>query len=67
MKSNRMNAGILTIMVTGIAISLYMFSKKGRQTNRYLTKKSNRVTEELKVRFNEFVDQLNDKVQGILK
>ena len=62
-----MTAGILTILGVGIAISLILSSKKGRQTGGNLFKKGNRLTEDLKGKFNEFVDQVNHKVQGILK
>jgi hypothetical protein len=67
MNNRKITAGILTILGATIAISLILASKKGRQTSRNLFKKGSRLSEDLKGRFNEFVDQVNDKIQGILK
>lgn len=67
MNKQKMASGILTILVAGIAVGLILSSKRGRQTGRNLIQTGNRLTEDLKGKFNEFVDQLNEKVQGILK
>jgi hypothetical protein len=67
MNNRKMAAGILTILGVGIAISLILSSKKGRQTGRNFLKKGTRLTEDLKGKFIEFVDQVSDKVQGMVK
>jgi uncharacterized protein YoxC len=67
MNNKKVAAGILTILGAGLAISLLLSSKKGRQTSKNLLKKGNRFAEDLKGKFSEFVDQLSDRVQGMVK
>lgn len=62
-----MFAGIVTVIAAGAVVGLILTSKKGRQTGSELWKKGNRLTKDLKEKFNEFVDQVHDKVQGVLK
>lgn len=62
-----MAAGILTIVGAAIAVALILSTKKGRNTGKNLLKKGDRLTEDLKGKFNDFVDRVSDKVQGVLK
>ena len=65
MDNRKLFAGILTIVAAGVAISLVLSTKKGRQAGKNLLKKGNRITDVLKGKFNEFVDQVQEKVQGV--
>jgi gas vesicle protein len=67
MTSRKIVAGILTGLAAGAVISLILSTKKGRQAGKEILKKTNSLSEDLKGKFNEFVDQLHEKVQGILK
>jgi gas vesicle protein len=67
MDNKKLVAGILTAVAAGIAISLVLNTKKGRQTSRRLMKKGNLLKDDLKGKFNDFIDQIEGKVQGILK
>ena len=67
MNNKKIAAGFLVILGAGIVVSLLLNSKKGRQARRDLLRKGNRLTEDLKGKFNEFVDQVSEKVQGIVK
>jgi hypothetical protein len=67
MTNSKIVAGILTGIAAGVAISLLLSTKKGRQTGEELWKKSGRLTDDLKGKFNDFVDQVQGKVRGILK
>ncbi|HZK63423.1 MAG TPA: YtxH domain-containing protein [Puia sp.] len=67
MTSKKLIAGVLTGLAAGAMISLMVSSKKNRSISRKLMKKGNNLADDLKGRFNEFVDRLEDKFQGILK
>ncbi|MEO6961348.1 MAG: hypothetical protein ABIY90_05230 [Puia sp.] len=67
MTSKKLIAGVLTALAAGAVISLMVSSKKNRSISRKLMKKGNNLADDLKGRFNEFVDRLEDKFQGILK
>ena len=67
MTSKKLIAGVLTGLAAGAMISLMVSSKKNRTISRKLMKKGNNLSDDLKGRFNEFVDRLEDKFQGILK
>jgi len=67
MTSKKLIAGVLTGLAAGAMISLMVSSKKNRTISRKLMKKGNNLADDLKGRFNEFVDRLEDKFQGILK
>jgi hypothetical protein len=67
MNNKKIAAGILTIIGAGLLVSMVLSSKKGRQTSRNLLKKGNRITEDLKGKFNEFVDMVSTKAQGLVK
>ena len=67
MNNKKIVAGILTIVGAGLLISMVLNSKKGRETSRNLLKKGNRLTEDLKGKFNEFVDMVSAKAQGLVK
>lgn len=62
-----MAAGILTIVGAAIAVALILSTKKGRSAGKNLLKKGDRLSEDLKGKFNDFVDRVSDKVQGVLK
>jgi len=67
MTNKKIVAGILTGIAAGVTIAIILNTKKGRETSQKLLKKGNRLTDDLKGKFGEFVDQLQGKVQGILK
>ncbi len=67
MTNKKIVAGILTGLAAGAVVSLLLSTKKGRKAGREVLNKTSRLSEDLKGKFNEFVDQMQDKVQGILK
>jgi gas vesicle protein len=67
MTNKKIVAGILTGIAAGVSIAIILNTKKGREASHKLLKKGNRLTDDLKGKFGEFVDQLQGKVQGILK
>ena len=67
MTNKKIVAGVLTGIAAGVSIAIILNTKKGRETSQKLLKKGNRLTDDLKGKFGEFVDQLQGKVQGILK
>jgi len=67
MDNRKLFAGILTVVAAGVAVTLVLSTKKGRQTGKNLLKKGNKLTDELKGKFNDFVDQVQERVQGVLK
>jgi hypothetical protein len=67
MNNKKIAAGILTIIGAGLLVGMVLSSKKGRQTGRKLLKKGNRITDDLKGKFNEFVDMVSAKAQGLVK
>jgi gas vesicle protein len=67
MTNKKIVAGILTGIAAGVTIALILNTKKGRETGKDLLKKGNRLTDDLKGKFSEFIDQVQGKVQGILK
>lgn len=67
MTNKKIIAGVLTGIAAGVTIAIILNTKKGRETSQKLLKKGNRLTDDLKGKFGEFVDQLQGKVQGILK
>ena len=62
-----MAAGILTLVGLGIGVGLILCSKKFSGVPDTLLKKSKRLSRDLKGKFSEFVDQVTDKMQGVLK
>lgn len=67
MTSKKIVAGILTGVAAGVAIALILNTKKGRKTSMDFLKRGNRLSEDLKGKFGEFIDQVQGRVQGILK
>ena len=67
MTSKKLIAGILTGLAAGAVISLLVSSKKNRSLGRKLVKKGNFLADDLKGKFSEFIDRVEDKFQGILK
>jgi len=67
MTSKKLIAGILTGLAAGAVISLLVSSKKNRSLGRKLVKKGNLLADDLKGKFSEFIDRVEDKFQGILK
>lgn len=67
MTNRKIVAGILTGIAAGVAISLVLSSKKGRETGKTVLKKGNNLREKLKGKFNDFIDEAEGRVQGILK
>ncbi len=62
-----MAAGLLALLGVGLTAGLIFFSKKNTRSGKSLLKKSRQVASELKGKFSEFVDQVSDKMQGVLK
>ena len=67
MANRKIVSGILTGLAAGAIISLILSTKKGRRAGKEVLKKSNQLADDLKGKFNDFVDQMQNKVQGILK
>jgi len=67
MANRKIVSGILTGLAAGAVISLILSTKKGRRAGKEVLKKSSQLTDELKGKFNDFIDQMQSKVQGILK
>ena len=67
MNNKKIIAGILTAIAAGAAISLILNTKKGRETGKDFLNRGNRLADDLKGKFGEFIDQVQGKVQGILK
>ena len=67
MNNRKIVAGVLTGIAAGVSIAIILNTKKGREASQKFMKKGNRLTDDLKGKFGEFVDQLQGKVQGILK
>jgi hypothetical protein len=67
MDNRKIVAGILTALAAGAAISLILSTKKGKQAGKKLLQRGSDLSADLKGKFNDFVDQMQDKVQGILK
>jgi|SRR5450432_51928 hypothetical protein len=67
MTNRKIVAGVLTGIAAGVAISLFLYTKKGKQTGKTLWKKGSRLTDDIKGKFNDFIDQVQDKAKGILK
>jgi gas vesicle protein len=67
MSNRKIFAGIITLIAAGAVVGLVLSTNKGRKTSSELWKKGNRLTKDLKEKFNDFVDQIQDKVQTVLK
>ncbi len=67
MDSRKMVAGILTGLAAGAVVSFFLYSGKNRRFGRRLIKKGNNLGEDLKERFSEFIDGLENKFHRILK
>jgi gas vesicle protein len=67
MTKNKLIAGVLTGVAAGVVVALILNTKKGRETGQEFLKKGNRLTDDLKGKFGEFIDQVQNRVQGILK
>ena len=67
MTNRKIVAGVLTGIAAGVAISLLLNTKKGGDAGKTLWKKGSRLTDDLKGKFNDFIDQVQDKARGILK
>lgn len=67
MTNKKLIAGVLTGLAAGAVVSLLFSSEKKSTFSRKLVKKGNNLAEDLKGKFNEFIDRLEDKFQGILK
>jgi gas vesicle protein len=65
MSNRKIVVGILTGIAAGAAISLILSTKKGRQTGKELLKKGNNLKEDLKGKFNEFIELAADRIKGI--
>lgn len=67
MSNRKIFAGVITLIAAGAVVGLVLSTSKGRKTSSELWNKGNRLTKDLKEKFNDFVDQLQDKVQTVLK
>ena len=67
MTNKKIVAGILTGIAAGVSIAIILNTKQGREASQKFLKKGNKLTDDLKGKFGDFVDQLQGKMQGILK
>ena len=67
MTNKKLVAGILAGLAAGAMISLIISSSKKGSFSKKLMKRGNNLADDLKGKFSEFVDRMEDKFQGILK
>jgi len=67
MSNRKVLAGVLTAIAAASAVAMILSSKKGRKTGKKLLQKGTTLKDDLKGKFNDFIDQVEHKVQGILK
>jgi gas vesicle protein len=67
MTNKKIVAGLLTGLAAGVVLTLALSSKKGRQSGKKILKGSLDIRDDLKGKFNDFIDQVQQKVHGILK
>jgi gas vesicle protein len=67
MTNRKIIAGLLAGIAAAVTISIILSSKKGKEASKKFLKEGNTFKEDLKGKFNDFVDQVQDKVHGILK
>ncbi len=67
MTNKKLIAGVLAGLAAGAVISLLISSRKHHSISKKMLKRANNVADDLKGKFNEFVDRLEDKFHGILK
>jgi gas vesicle protein len=67
MANKKIVAGILTGVAAGVAIAILLNTKKGREAGDKFLKKGASLSDDLKGKFGDFIDQIQEKVQGILK
>jgi gas vesicle protein len=67
MANRKIVSGILTGLAAGAVIAILFSSKKGRKAGKKMLNKTSRLSDDLKGKFNEFVDQLQGRVQSMLK
>ena len=67
MTNRKLVAGLLTGVAAGAVIALLFSSKKGRETGRKWMKSGKNLKDDLKGKFNEFIDQVQDSFHGVVK
>jgi gas vesicle protein len=67
MTNKKIVAGLLTGLAAGVVLTLVLSSKKGQENSKKLLKGSRNLKEDLKGKFNDFIDQVQDKVHAALK
>jgi len=67
MNSKKVIAGILAGFAAGAILSHIISSEKIQKSGKKLLKKGNNLSDDLKGKFNEYIDHLQDKVHSILK
>jgi gas vesicle protein len=67
MDNKKIVAGVLTGIAAGVTIAILLNTKKGREAGEKFMKKGASLSDDLKGRFGDFIDQIQEKVQGILK
>ncbi len=66
MDSKKVVTGLLIGIAAGTVLSL-LFTEKGSKIRKKWYKKGNNVAENLKEKFNEFVDQVGEKISEVRK
>lgn len=67
MGNKKVVAGIIAAILAGVFLNELVSSKKAKKTGRKLYNKGEKISEDLKGRFGDFVDHLQVRAKGILK
>ena len=67
MTKKKVVAGILTGVAAGVVVSLILSTKEGRKTGKKFLTSGNNLKDDLKGKFSDFVDQIQDKFQALVK
>jgi len=67
MTTRKITSGILTGIAAGIVISLLLKTKAGRKTGKKILERGTDLSDELKGKFGEFVDQVQGRFRAMIK
>ena len=67
MTNRKIASGILTGIAAGIVLSLLLKTKAGRKTGKKILERGSDLSDDLKGKFGEFVDQLQGRFRAMIK